>query len=42
VTIRVVIADDHAPTRMGVRAALEESGFEICAEAATAAAAVEA
>jgi DNA-binding NarL/FixJ family response regulator len=42
VTIRVVIADDHAPTRLGVRMALEEAGFEVCGEAATAPAAVEA
>ena len=39
---RVVIADDHPPTRAGVRMSLEEAGFEVCAEAATAAAAVEA
>jgi DNA-binding NarL/FixJ family response regulator len=42
VSVRVVIADDHAPTRMGVRASLEEAGFEICAEASTAPAAVDA
>lgn len=41
-TSRVVIADDHAPTRLGVRMALEEAGFEVCAEAATAPATVEA
>ena len=35
-TLRVLIADDHAPTRAGVRMALEQEGFEICAEAATA------
>jgi DNA-binding NarL/FixJ family response regulator len=40
VTVRVVIADDHAPTRLGVRLALENEGFEIVAEAATAPAAV--
>ena len=34
--IRVLIADDHAPTRAGVRIALEQDGFEICAESATA------
>ena len=34
--LRVLIADDHAPTRAGVRIALENDGFEICAEAATA------
>jgi DNA-binding NarL/FixJ family response regulator len=36
VSIRVVIADDHAPTRAGVRLVLEEAGHEVCAEAATA------
>lgn len=39
-TIRIVVADDHAPTRMGVRMALEDDGFEVVAEAATAPAAV--
>ena len=39
-TVTVVIADDHAPTRMGVRMALEEDGFTVLAEAATAPAAV--
>ena len=34
--IRVVIADDHAPTRGVVRAALEAGGCEVCAEGATA------
>ena len=34
--IRVVIADDHAPTRGGVRAALEAGGCEVCAEGASA------
>jgi DNA-binding NarL/FixJ family response regulator len=38
--IRVVIADDHAPTRLGVREVLEENGFRVVAEAATAPAAV--
>jgi DNA-binding NarL/FixJ family response regulator len=43
VTPRVLIADDHPPTRAGVRLSLEESGsFTVCGEAATAAAAVEA
>jgi two-component system, NarL family, nitrate/nitrite response regulator NarL len=37
---RVLIADDHLPTRVGVRLALETDGFEICAEEATGAAAV--
>jgi DNA-binding NarL/FixJ family response regulator len=32
VTLRVLIADDHAPTRAGVRSALEEDGFVVCAE----------
>ena len=41
--VRVLIADDHAPTRSDVREALEESGrFTVCAEAPDAAAAVEA
>jgi DNA-binding NarL/FixJ family response regulator len=40
VTVRIVIADDHAPTRMGVRMSLEDAGFEICAETSDAAAAV--
>ena len=41
--IRVLIADDHAPTRADMREALERSGrFTICAEAADGAAAVEA
>jgi DNA-binding NarL/FixJ family response regulator len=31
---RVLIADDHAPTRSGVRQSLEGGGFEVCAEAA--------
>lgn len=39
---RVVIADDHPPTRAGIRLSLEEAGFEVCAEAATAPAAVDA
>jgi DNA-binding NarL/FixJ family response regulator len=41
--VRVLIADDHAPTRSDVREALEDSGrFAVCAEAPDAAAAVEA
>jgi DNA-binding NarL/FixJ family response regulator len=40
--LRVVIADDHPMTRVGVRIALERDGFEICAEADDAATAVEA
>ena len=30
---RVLIADDHAPVRYGVRTALERGGIEVCAEA---------
>lgn len=37
---RVLIADDHPPTRAGVRAVLAEHGFDVCAEAADAEAAV--
>jgi DNA-binding NarL/FixJ family response regulator len=37
---RVLIADDHPPTRAGVRAALEQD-FEICGEAASASETVE-
>jgi DNA-binding NarL/FixJ family response regulator len=33
---RVLIADDHPPTRAGVRAALETDGFLVCAEASSA------
>ena len=33
---RVLIADDHAATRAGVRESVEEGGFEVCAEAANA------
>lgn len=40
--LRVLIADDHPATRAGVRAALEEGDFEVCAEAADGPAAVEA
>lgn len=39
---RVLIADDHAATRAGVRSALEGHGFVLCAEAADAPGAVEA
>jgi len=42
VTRTVVVADDHPPTRAGVRMSLEEAGFVVCAEAATAAAAIDA
>jgi DNA-binding NarL/FixJ family response regulator len=41
-TPRVLIADDHPPTRTGVRIALERGGLEVCAEAADARGAVEA
>jgi DNA-binding NarL/FixJ family response regulator len=40
--LRIVVADDHTPTRFGVRAVLEADGFEVCAEAADAPSAVEA
>jgi len=40
--LRVLIADDHPPTRSGVRIALERGGFQICAEAADSPAAVQA
>jgi DNA-binding NarL/FixJ family response regulator len=36
----VLVADDHAPTRAGVRSALEGNGFHVCAEASDAAGAV--
>ena len=32
--LRVTLADDHPPTRAGVRRALEEAGWTVCAEAA--------
>lgn len=34
---RVLVADDHPPIRGSIRRALEEHGFEVCAEVATAA-----
>lgn len=37
---RVVIADDHAPTRAAIRQALEAGGFEVVGDGSTAAAAV--
>jgi DNA-binding NarL/FixJ family response regulator len=40
--LRVLIADDHAPTRAGVRIALERGGCEVCAEVASAGDAVKA
>ena len=39
--LRVLIADDHAPTRDDVRRALLEGGLVVCAEAADAARAVQ-
>jgi DNA-binding NarL/FixJ family response regulator len=42
VTVRVLIADDHPPTRAGVRSILEEDGFEVVAEAGDAPSAVSA
>jgi DNA-binding NarL/FixJ family response regulator len=42
VTVRVLIADDHPPTRTGVRIALEKGGLEVCAEASDAKGALEA
>lgn len=42
-TVRVLIADDHPPTRAGVKLSLEETGeFVVVAEAASGAQAVEA
>jgi len=38
--LRVLIADDHVPTRVGIRVALEGDGFVVCAEEATASGAV--
>jgi DNA-binding NarL/FixJ family response regulator len=38
----VILADDHAPTRAGVKAALERAGFQVLAEAGNADDAVEA
>jgi DNA-binding NarL/FixJ family response regulator len=39
--LRVLIADDHAPTRADVRRALADGGMDVCAEAADAAHAVQ-
>ena len=39
---RVLIADDHPPTRAGVRGALEADGFDVVAEVADAKRAIEA
>jgi DNA-binding NarL/FixJ family response regulator len=41
VSIRVLIADDHAQSRALVAEALEDAGFEICGQAATGDAAAE-
>src|SRR5205823_14821339 len=41
VPLRVLIADDHAPTREDVRRALTDGGLIVCAEAADAARAVQ-
>jgi DNA-binding NarL/FixJ family response regulator len=40
--ISVLVADDHPPTRAGVRAALERDEFVVCAEVSDAQAAIEA
>lgn len=37
---RVILADDHPPTRQGVRMSLEGSGFVVCADVGSADAAV--
>lgn len=34
--LRITLADDHPPTRAGVRRALELAGWEVCAEASDA------
>lgn len=39
--VRVLVADDHAPTRAGIRASLEADGFLVVAECASARQAVE-
>jgi DNA-binding NarL/FixJ family response regulator len=41
-SLTVVLADDHVPTRTGVRLALENAGFTVAAEVGSADAAVEA
>lgn len=38
----VLIADDHPPTRVGIRASLQAGGFEVCAEVGSGTAAFEA
>ncbi len=39
-TLRVLLADGHTPTREGIRVALEEHGLSVCAQADTRRAAV--
>ncbi len=39
--LRVVVADDHAPTRIGVRVSLEVEGFDVVGEASNARTAIE-
>ena len=39
-SMKVLIADDHPPTRAGVRATLEAAGFDVCCEVGDAASAV--
>ena len=39
---RILVADDHAPIRLSLRDDLEAAGFDVCAEAATGAGALEA
>lgn len=40
--VRLLLADDHPPTRTGIRRALEADGFTVCAEVEDAESAVEA
>ena len=40
--LRVLIADDHVPTRTALRVDLEEGGLEVCAEVGTGADAIDA
>jgi two-component system, NarL family, nitrate/nitrite response regulator NarL len=40
--LRVLIADDHVPTRTALRENLQEGGIEVCAEAGTGAQAIDA
>jgi DNA-binding NarL/FixJ family response regulator len=41
-SLTVLIADDHPPTRAGIRSSLEQDGFVVCAEVADGPSAVEA